>query len=333
MTLYWALTAMGRLSNQIRPLGSTAVAAIASEGMKLRSTFCLALLALVAFALPAPAAAGVPTPLTRLTPDDFGEGAAAAFKVEGSNGYTIAFDAYAEGIDGRGAIFVSVSRKGEAAIYRWPAIVSDSFVRADLGSLGRVDLALRRSGREKSIPIKCSPHIYAYEPGVYEGIVEFKGERGYTRAGATQVPLLPLFDSFCSGSGSGESIGSGIPGARIRGVSYAHGRKLAFQINKNRPRTPAVYTAELTERHDGMVVYRTVEGVAPASAFRWGAGAADGAAEPAQPLLRHRPPAPRPRLDLAALDRRPRPRLSRPPGPPRRPRHPRHPRPRSLRLQ
>jgi len=238
--------------------------------MKLRSTFCLGLLALVAFAAPAPAAAEAPTPLTRLTPDSIAFGATAAFKVEGSNGYTVAFSASVEGIDGKGAIFVSVSRKGETAVYRWPAIVSEAFVRADLGDLGRVDVALRPSGREKTIPIKCSRDAYTYEPGVYEGTIEFKGEGGYTRASATQAPLLPLISSFCSGGGFGETISEGIPGARIRGISYAHGRKLSFQVNKNRPQAPAVYTAEMTERHDGNVVYRTIEGVAPPSAFRWG---------------------------------------------------------------
>ncbi|HYG96198.1 MAG TPA: hypothetical protein VD741_03730 [Solirubrobacterales bacterium] len=238
--------------------------------MKLRSTICVGLLALVAAAVPAPAAAEAPTPLSRLTPEDFSAGAAAAFEVAGTNGYTIAFNAYSDDSSGKAAIFVSVTRKGEAAVYRWPATVSDAFVRADLGAMGRVDLALRPAGREKTVPIKCSPHTYTYDPGTYEGTIEFEGEGGYTRASATQAPVLPLLSSFCSGGGSGESIGSGNPGARIRGISFADGRKLSFQVNKNQPRAQAVYTAELTKRHDGSLVHRTVEGVAPASAFRWG---------------------------------------------------------------
>ena len=42
-----------------------------------------------------------------------------------------------------------------------------------------------------------------------------------------------------------------------------------FQVNKNRPRARAVYTASLRERRDGISIYREVKGVAPASAFRF----------------------------------------------------------------
>ena len=121
-------------------------------------------------------------------------GQAVEFKLEGSNGYSLYFGAYSdpylESDDGKGKLGVGVFRKGTngAAAYRVPAIVSDSYVKADLGPFGRVDLVRRSSGRKRTIPIRCSGgDTFTYEPAVYEGIVRFRGELGYTSARATQV--------------------------------------------------------------------------------------------------------------------------------------------------
>jgi hypothetical protein len=134
-----------------------------------------------------------------------------------------------------------------------------------------VDLHLDPSGEKRTIPIKCSHgDTFTYEPGIYEGILEFNGEEEYTRVSQTQVPLRPQLTSFCGGGrGYGESIGPDAPGARLRGVSYAHGRTLSFQVNKNRPGARTVYEASLRERREGIVIDREVWGVAPAAAFRF----------------------------------------------------------------
>lgn len=96
--------------------------------------------------------------------------------------------------------------------------LTDTTIEADLGSLGRVDLHLNPSGRQK---------------------------------------------------GYGESAGPGGVGARIRGFSFAHGRTLSFQVNKNHARSRAIFTAEIRERHDNVLIDRTVKGDAPANAFRF----------------------------------------------------------------
>ena len=191
----------------------------------------------------------------------------AAFGLEGSNGYRIAFFALSERLDGHGRLYVSVGRSDGGAFYSVPAIVSEAFVRADLGTLGRVDLAAHPSGREKKIDIKCSRQAFPFEPVAYEGIVEFKGEGGYTNARATRVAARPLITSFCGSSGYGESSGPREVGARLRGLSFAHGRRLSFQVNKNHQHAKTLFTAELKERHEGIFIHRTVEGVASASAF------------------------------------------------------------------
>lgn len=195
----------------------------------------------------------------------------ASFRLKGSNGYSIEIGAYAIPQEEKEHIFISAARRGSYASYAAPVRMTATTISADLGSLGKVDLHLNPSGRKRTIPIKCSRgDTFTYEPGIYEGILEFNGEEGYTRVSETQIPLRPQLTSFCGGSsGYGEGIGADEPGARLRGISFAHGRSLSFQISKNSPHAKTLFTASLKERHDRMRIYRGVGGFAPASAFHW----------------------------------------------------------------
>ena len=202
-------------------------------------------------------------------------GYAAGFQLQGTHGYHVGFYAFSERRDGRGEISIGVSRDNRgyesSAFYTVPATVSEDFVKADLGPFGRVDLALHPSGEEKKIHIRCSKQSYPFESGEYEGVVEFEGEQGYTRVDATRIPFQPLVTSFCGGgSGKGETRSAGLPGARLRGLSFAHGRRLSFQVNKNHPRKGRVpFSADLSERHDGIRIHRSLEGFAPAGTFHF----------------------------------------------------------------
>lgn len=237
--------------------------------MRLRLIFCLGLTVLAGGVLAAPATAEA---AGSYDSSEF-PGFAASFRLEGSHGYSIRMYAYS-GPPGETERFsVSAVRKGSSAFYSAPARVTATTISADLGSLGKVDLRLNPSGREKTFRLKCSRgDTFTYEPGIYEGVLEFNGEEGYTAVRATQVPLRPLIEpsTFCrGGSGSGEAVGPGIPGARLRGVSYAGGRALSFQVNKNRPRRVTVFEASLRERRDGILVQREVQGAAKGGAFRF----------------------------------------------------------------
>ncbi|HEY5334175.1 MAG TPA: hypothetical protein VIJ21_11575, partial [Solirubrobacterales bacterium] len=108
----------------------------------------------------------------------------------------------------------------------------------------------------------------------YEGLFAFKGEGGYTEARSTEVAALPTLGfigvNFCNQQeSSGESFGPREPGARLKGISYANGRVLKFEINKNRPHGKTLFTATLAERVGGIRIYRELSGVAPASAFHY----------------------------------------------------------------
>jgi hypothetical protein len=196
------------------------------------------------------------------------------FEVEGSNGWSISVSTYLGGFGGRGEVGVTASRGRESAIYTAPAKVTASAVHADLGRFGRIDMALHLSGAKATTKAKCLQRSETYEAGTYDGRFEFKGEGGYTEARATEAAALPSLSfpgfNFCNRQeSSGESFGPGEPGARLKGISYASGRVLKFQINKNRRHGKTLFTASLSERVRGIRIYRELSGVAPASAFQY----------------------------------------------------------------
>ena len=228
---------------------------------------CLGLLGLSCAALPAAATGS--TAVATFEPDVVEGG----FRLQGSHGYLISVVAFSERKDHRGTIVFTASRQGASVFYSAPAIVTTDAIRADLGRIGRVDVVRRPSGLQKTVHVKCLSGAQKYEPGTYEGVIEFNGEEGYTRAREHRVAQLPALFLFaghgpCS-SGYGESSGPGVPGARLRGTSYEHGRALIFQVNKNSPKARTVFTASLKERHGGIRIDRELSGEAPPNAFRF----------------------------------------------------------------
>jgi hypothetical protein len=197
------------------------------------------------------------------------------FRLQGSHGFSISVAAYIEeNGSGHGEVIVTASRPHEFVSYSAPAQVTTDSIRARLGNLGRVDMVLNRSGRDKTVNPPCTHHPESFETGTYEGVFEFNGEGGFTHARATQVPGVPSLDVFsrpigCHGGSSGESFGPGEPGARLLGVSYANGRTVKFQINKNRPGGKTIFTASVAERRGGIRIFREISGVAPAGAFHY----------------------------------------------------------------
>ena len=201
------------------------------------------------------------------------EAAPLGFTLKGTHGYLISVSPSLS-ISGREGIDITVSRGNEAASYTAPAEVTPESIRAGLGRLGRIDLVFHSSGQKKKADVGCLSHSETYEAGTYDGVFEFDGERGFTRARATSVAARPALESlarrFCRQHSSGESRGPNLPGARLAGVSFAHGRTLMFRVNKNRPTGRTVFSASLAERRDGIRIFRESSGVAPARAFRWG---------------------------------------------------------------
>ncbi|HWA54355.1 MAG TPA: hypothetical protein VG816_09310 [Solirubrobacterales bacterium] len=201
------------------------------------------------------------------------EGVEAGFRVRGSHGFLISAIAYSPGSSGKGVVEITASGRHAVASYRFPATVTAEALRADLGRLGEINAIRRPSGLEKTVHLKCLGGEQTYEPATYEGVIEFNGEEGYTRVKESRAAQLPAWfiysDHGSCGSGYGESSGPGEPGARLRAISFAGGRSLSFQVNKNSRRARAVFTASIKERRDGIKIYRALSGTARAGAFRF----------------------------------------------------------------
>jgi hypothetical protein len=198
----------------------------------------------------------------------------AGFELSGTNGYTVTASFYFEPGRKRGFVGLAATRGRESVGYRVPAKVTEDSVHADLGRLGRIDLVLHRSGEVKTVTPECFHHQETYEAGTYEGVFEFNGEGGFTQARATQAEGLPGLAIFAGGptcdlESYGESSGPSQPGARLRGLSYAGGRNLKFQFNKNRASGKTLFSASLNERRDGIRIYRQTGGTFAAGAFHY----------------------------------------------------------------
>lgn len=238
--------------------------------MRRHQAICVGFLILVCGVFPAATMGAALTTTATFSPDAVEGG----FKLRGSHGYLISVVAYSGGSGEKGTIEFTASRHGESASYRAPASVTADTIRADLGSIAQVNVVRRASGREKTVHPKCLGGAQTYEPGSYEGVIEFNGEEGYTRARENRVAQLPAWLVFSSrgpcGSGYGETSGPGEPGARLRGVSFADGRSLSFQVNKNSPKARTVFTASLKERLGGIRIDRALSGEASPNAFSYG---------------------------------------------------------------
>lgn len=196
-------------------------------------------------------------------------GAAGAFTLSGSNGYRITVLASSRRADGRGEVLLFVGRKGSGTSYFVPANVTDAHVEADLGRLGEISVQFVPSGVVKAERSICGGDEIQFEAGVYQGAIKFRGEEGYTSASATSVAaeVSPFLDLVCAGAGEGESIGRGIPGARLRISSRAGG--LSLQVNQNRPGARVLYSAQMSERRGRIAITRSVEGRTRSGAFRF----------------------------------------------------------------
>jgi len=194
------------------------------------------------------------------------------FQFKGSNGYSLLGYAFPGSDGSQGNVFLLVAKKGEGVTYSAPATVTADAIHADLGALGRIGVVFRGSGQKKTVKAPCVGTRVSYEQGIYEGRFELDGEEGYTRMREERFPrlVLPLLKAICAEAGGGEGeVGGGpeMPGARLKGSSFADGRRLAFQINKNGPGKKVQYDVELRERHGSVLIQRGVEGVAPSRAF------------------------------------------------------------------
>lgn len=214
------------------------------------------------------------------------EGAIAAFQLKASNGYRVIVLAGRERGQARGDLMILVGSKRGSATYSAKAAVEPSGMQADLGELGRIDLAyVRLKGKEKHA---CGDEVSRVDRGEYRGTFELHGEEGYTEARATRLKAdLGLFLDLVCGDFSffGDSSGAGLPGARLEAIARrGSDSALSFEIKKNRPSAPAAIDAEAHELKDGVRITRHVESLAKPGAFRYDPRLRSATVSPAAPF-------------------------------------------------
>jgi hypothetical protein len=265
VTLYWALTAMPRLSNQIRLIGQP-VPSVGSRpvGVVWRKIALSLTAATVAFFSLTAVAGAMGEPET---------GAFNEFKVKGSNGYSILVWGLSEAGYRHGEVLLFVTRGKQSATYRASARVTDTRIDADLGHLGQVHVTFQPKGKAAFTHPACEPDSrQSYEPGSYAGTIEFHGEEGYAEASAkraafTYHPVLDILD--CPHTVAGSLFDRGLPGAELDAIAHEDGGLVEVRVNQNRSGARVKVTAAIVERRGKIRISREVESVHKADAFHF----------------------------------------------------------------
>jgi hypothetical protein len=122
---------------------------------------------------------------------------------------------------------------------------------------GQVSLLVRRRGEAASYTV---PAVVAPTRSAPTSVL-------WAKSTSPCIARAARSCSAPSASAKGSVTGSGIPGARLKGVSFAHGRVLRFQFNKNHQHTKVVFDASLHERRGDVTIFREVQGTVGSGAF------------------------------------------------------------------
>lgn len=201
------------------------------------------------------------------------EGATAAFRLKGSNGYELLVIAGRQPAQRMGQVIVLAGSKRGLAIYATRARVEPGGVEADLGDLGRIDLEYVPLAGKGRVSCGRGGDVTRFPRGEYRGEFSFRGEEGYTEARATQLPadLGILLRLGCAGPvGFSEASGPGLPGARLRSVRQPdRNTAVSFELKKNRPSAPTHFEVRVRERRGAIQIQRSLEGDLGAGALRY----------------------------------------------------------------
>jgi hypothetical protein len=207
-------------------------------------------------------------------------------ELQASNGYSL----MAWGIPawkGRSSqLLLTVSRPGASVAYTVPAEVTAESIQADLGVLGAIDVSSRSSGRTKTEKPACGRRPIEFEPDVFEGRIDFRGEGGYTEVHATSAEgdIRFLGEMLCPAIAGPSGSGPHLPGAGIAvGPNRLRPGEFRFEAHKNHPLTHSFFFASVAERRGALRIERSVSAVGRSAAFEY---------EPTLRVAMVEPPAP-----------------------------------------
>ncbi len=212
--------------------------------------------------------------------------AAGAFKLDAGNGYKIVVLAGSRRADGQGSIALLVGRGRSAATYSAAATVTATSIRADLGSLGKVDVDLVPAGKKETARPICGGRPVTFERASYEGTIEFHGEGGYTDVTATSVPVdhQIFLDIGCPGSVFGEERGGDLPGASLTLGRRHRSGPLSLEVKKNNRRARTYIQVEESETRNGIEIHRGTGMLAGPAAFEYDPLLRTATVEPSAPF-------------------------------------------------
>jgi hypothetical protein len=222
--------------------------------------------ALLALCLLAPASA--------LAAEEEFEGVISAFTLKASHGYQVRVLASSDREDGVGDVLVLVGRKHAAVLYATKAKVTPTGLEVDLGQVGTIDVDYVAMGGTETVRPKCGEGDgpARFERAEYRGTIELHGEEGFTDVSANRVRIRNglWFDLFCSSTNFDDSIGPGLPGARLHVRSPSRGSAaFVLDVKKNRPGAQTYLSVSTRERRGDVAINRGVEVSVGAGAFAY----------------------------------------------------------------
>jgi hypothetical protein len=178
-----------------------------------------------------------------------------AFRLAGSNGFTLEVIAFPPSAGESGSLLIFAYAKGEGVRYRAPATVTETSMQANLGALGEISVNFQRANQATTVP--CGKRKIRFDSGQYEGKIDFHGEEGYTNVEATTAP--GNVDYIASALCGGGFITEGGSPRHSRGASLfvrnpALGPELS--VEKKRPGAAAWITASDSEYSNGISIDR-----------------------------------------------------------------------------
>jgi len=201
-------------------------------------------------------------------------GAFGAFRLKGSNRYSVLVMAFSKPRFKHGQVLVFVGRGAgrgfENVLYFAPAKVLPDRVEADLGPVGEISVRFEPSGPPEQVHASCKRGgQFTFEPGAWVGGIDLTGEEEFTEVhvGQTKAIPSPFLASECGVVGIGETGGHGVVGAKLVARSATAKRAIYLQVNKNHQHARVRVEASLEERRGRLIVSREVANFFPPAAF------------------------------------------------------------------
>jgi hypothetical protein len=211
--------------------------------------------------------------------------APSAFKVAGSNGYSLLVVGIPAHKKQPASVAIWVTGGHGTAIYVAPGTVSETSMQAGFGALGEIAVTFHPSGRARQVRPACDGKPFSFDSGSYEGTIVFHGEERFTSAEATSArgDIGFLIDIFCPGI-LGATGGSFLPGAQLDAEVGTSSHGANVKVVKNRPSARAHYEAGASEVREGVSISRFVGVIQPAGTFLFDSKVQSATLRPSPPF-------------------------------------------------